>query len=126
MQPFFFIRTNNQYVKINFADIHWIEADRNYVRIVTKSKTHLVLLSLKQLETILPAQQFCRVHRSYIVSLDQVQSFDNYCIHLSAIPGQKRTGIPIGTQFRKLLYQRINLIASEVRRTEWAMVNGEW
>jgi len=116
MQPYFFIRTDNQCVKINFTDIAYVEANRNYVRIVAHNRVYLVLLSLKQLETILPSNSFCRVHRSFIVSLDCVVSFDQECMYLKVGQEHKKSIIPIGNQYRKFLHQNIMLVASEVRQ----------
>lgn len=110
-QPYFFIRLDNQCVKINYSDISFIEASRNFVRIITEQKTYLVLMSLKQAEAILPPQQFCRVHRSYILSLDKVSSFDYY--NAEIVYGGKKASIPIGHLYRDSLYQRITVVAYE-------------
>jgi len=115
MQTYFFIRTDNKCVKIKFHEIVYIEANRNYVKIVSETKAYLVLLSLKQLERILPENSFCRVHRSYIVSLDHVTCFDPDMINIAY--GNKKESLPIGTQYRKLLHQKIMVVASQVRHS---------
>jgi DNA-binding LytR/AlgR family response regulator len=115
MQPFFFIRSDHRYVKVPFADILYLEADRNYIRIACRDKTHLVLLSLKQMEDVLPAKMFCRVHRSYIVALSVIHSIDNNHVYLESIPNHKSLAIPVGSQYRKALNQHLNLVFSDVR-----------
>lgn len=115
MQSFFFIRTDNQCVKVNFSDIAYIEAKRNYVRIVGHQRAHMVLLSLKQLEAILPNNSFCRIQRSYIVSLDAVVSFDQECVYVQVGPGQKKATLPIGQNYKKFLHQKVKVVASPVR-----------
>lgn len=114
MQPFFFIRSDNRCVKINFGEIIYIEACRNYIRIITDTQTYMCLLSMKQMESVLPHQQFCRIHRSYIVSLDRLLSFDIDTVTFTA--GSKRQMLPIGLQYRKLLFDRVLVISSEVRQ----------
>ena len=69
MLNFFFIRTDNKYVKVNFHAISDVEACDNYVRRYTMhaNKSFIVLLSMKQMEKVLLCKLFCRVRRSYIV-----------------------------------------------------------
>jgi len=108
-QSYFFIRTDRQYVKIKFSDIIYIEACQNYVALVTDKGTHMSLLSMKQLDRILPKHQFCRVHRSCIVSIERVLSFDHDTVHLEG------KTIPMGERYRKQLEQRVIIVTSEVR-----------
>ncbi len=82
MLNFFFIRTDNKYVKVNFHEINYVEACGNYVRIVTPNKSFIVLLSMKQMEKVLPCKLFCRVHRSYIVALNSITAFDHELVYL--------------------------------------------
>jgi DNA-binding LytR/AlgR family response regulator len=116
MEPYFFVRTVNKCVKVNFSDILYVEARRNYVQIVTKEKSFLALLLLRQLEMLLPPKTFCRIHRSYIVSLDNVSSFDQECIYLQGLSPQKKPlFFPIGRHYRKSLYQKIIMVGNEPR-----------
>ena len=82
MQPFFFIRNNGRYVKLPVHEIMYLESKKNYVQVVTEQKTFLALITLRQLELELPAELFCRVHRSFIVSMNHVAAFDNDTVQI--------------------------------------------
>jgi len=107
-QPYFFIKTDGKNVKINFSEILYVEALKNYVRIVTPQKSWLALVSMKQMETALPAASFCRIHRSFIVSLDQLYAFNKHTAYLS----QHR--LPIGESYRDVLEQHVVLLGNTV------------
>jgi two-component system LytT family response regulator len=55
------------------ADIRWIGAEENYVRLCTGPETHLLRETMARLESRLDAQAFLRVHRSFIVNLNYVK-----------------------------------------------------
>jgi len=77
-----FVRHNRRFEKIDFSAIHYVEANLNYMRIVTADKIYMVLSTLEQVEEALPPAQFCRIHRSYIVSIAQIRTFDNHRVYL--------------------------------------------
>jgi len=60
-------------LKIAFSDILYIEGSRDYMKIYTAQRQYLVHLTMKKLEEMLPASQFIRTHKSYIVSLDKIR-----------------------------------------------------
>lgn len=107
MQPFFFIRQEGRNVKIDHSSILYIEARKNYTRLVMVDRTAMVLITLKQWEKVLPLDLFCRVHRGYIVSIGRMQSFDNKFVYL---PG---TTIPIGDQYKSALPEMVTIVAPE-------------
>lgn len=110
MHSSFFIRCNNRYVKINLQDILYLEAKKNYVQVVTIKEKHLALISLRQLEAELPPSLFCRVHRSFIVSLNHIAAFDHLTVQI------EKKQIPISEQFRDVLPGRVKIISSETRK----------
>lgn len=59
-----------------FAEVLFIEALQKYVRIHTTQQRIVTLMSISRLEEILPKGQFVRIHRSYIVKLDNIDSID--------------------------------------------------
>lgn len=109
IQPFFFIRSDGRYIKIAFADILYLESVKNYVRIVTGQKSWLVLMSLRYIEKELPADMFCRVHRSYVVSMYHIISFDNEMVQIA------HKQIPIGNRFRQALPARVKILNGDLR-----------
>lgn len=64
-----FVRYKEKMVKIVFNTILFIEAERNYCRIITQTKEYLLAMPMKTLEDKLPANQFQRIHRSHIVNV---------------------------------------------------------
>src|SRR6266536_1728626 len=109
MLNFFFIRTDNKYVKVNFHEISYIEACGNYVRIVTTNKSFIVLLSMKQMEKVLQCKLFCRVHRSYIVALNSIAAFDHELVYLD------NKQIPLSDFYKNILQEKVMIVLSEVR-----------
>lgn len=110
MQPYFFIDAGKQrFIKISFADIVYIEGCRNYVRLVTTKGSHMALLSLRQLETMLPPEKFCRIHRSYIVSIDCIQSFATDKVYIQ----DKVLPIGVSYSYSKALQKRITIVTNE-------------
>ncbi len=73
---YIFLKVEYQLVKVKLTDILYIEGLKDYVKVYLKDKPKpvLTLTSLKRLEEKLPPQHFMRIHRSYIVSLDHIDS----------------------------------------------------
>jgi DNA-binding LytR/AlgR family response regulator len=83
--------------KILFADIIYIESQREYVRIVTTRKEYISKMSTQQIEELLPAALFRRVHRSYIVSVSRIESFTAEIIEVNGV------SIPVGRAYRDII-----------------------
>lgn len=93
--PFVFIKDGTKLVKINFDDILFVQGLKDYVTIVTKTQKVVSLQRLKALESQLPADEFIRVHHSYIIALKAIDT-----IH----KGEVQIGthfIPISDSYRK-------------------------
>ncbi len=113
MQAFFFIRHEGRNVKVDFREILYIEARKNYTRLVMENRpTILVLVTLKHWERVLAAEAFIRIHRGYIVSIEKVQSFDNKYAYLGV------DKIPIGEQYRLALPGAVTILVNEGGRKE--------
>lgn len=81
---YLFLKVEYQLVKVMLKDIIFIEAYKDYVKVhlTNKPAPLLSLTSLKSLEDLLPAKQFMRIHRSYIVSLDHIQSITKNSVNM--------------------------------------------
>jgi DNA-binding LytR/AlgR family response regulator len=108
LQPFF-IRCDGKYIRIDIRDIRYLESLKNYVRIVTITKTYLVLMSMQQLEEELPQAHFCRVHRSFIVSIGHICSFDHESVYMDAVT------IPISPVYKNALQNKVKVLVSNTR-----------
>jgi DNA-binding LytR/AlgR family response regulator len=75
-QEFIFLKVEYQLVKVMLKDITHVEAYKDYVKVHLKSKPNplLSLTSMKNMEELLPSEKFMRVHRSFIVALDHIDS----------------------------------------------------
>jgi DNA-binding LytR/AlgR family response regulator len=71
---FFFIRENNNFVKIKVKKILYLKAMENYTQIFTNEGIHTTLLPLTVIEYKLPLSLFQRVHRSFVVNLSKISS----------------------------------------------------
>ncbi|MGD1894173.1 MAG: LytR/AlgR family response regulator transcription factor [Cyclobacteriaceae bacterium] len=88
-------------VKIN--DIHYIEGLKNYVSIYTQNDRIITLVNIRDLEKRLPASNFFRVHKSYIVAIDKINAIDgNQIILDNNLKSQKV--IPIGATYRPFFF----------------------
>ena len=74
---YLFIKAGHGQVKVNFADICYAEATGNYVNFVLKDSNITTRMTITEAEAILPADQFTRIHRSFIVAVDKVSKMDN-------------------------------------------------
>jgi len=101
---YIFIRKNSVLNKVYVKDILWAEAQGDYVTVVTPEKKFTLHITLKALEKKLPPVRFMRVHRSFIVQLEQIHSIDD-----SVISVNNRT-IPIGSLYRESFMKRINVL----------------
>ncbi len=94
---FLFLKSDYKIRRINFDDIIYIESLKDYVKVYLKNeqKAILSLTTLKAIESKLPESIFMRVHRSYIVNLNQVHTIDRYRIVFGSVY------IPIGEQYKE-------------------------
>jgi DNA-binding LytR/AlgR family response regulator len=75
-QKYFFIKADNKLIKIFFKDILFVEALQNYVTIHTSDKKYMSWLTFKSIEEYLPADQFLKCHKSFIVASSRVSSIE--------------------------------------------------
>lgn len=106
-QPFLYLRVDRKMIKVLFNDILYIEGLRDYIRIFTTTKTIITKHLLASLEEMLPSDAFLRIHRSYIVSISKIDSFNSDTIEI----GKKE--LPIGRLFKHDVNKLLN--ASTIR-----------
>lgn len=98
-----FIKSEYKLIRINLADILYIESLRDYIAIHTiAGKKIMSLESLRNMETILPEDGFMRVHKSYIVSLHRISFVEKNRIVINT------EYIPIGDSYQEKFFSRIN------------------
>jgi len=96
-EQFLFIKSEYKIRRINYADILYIEGMKDYVKVYLRSDPHPVLSinSLKTLESKLPASHFMRVHRSFIVNLDRIETIERFRIVFGKVY------IPVSDQYKE-------------------------
>lgn len=102
-QPdYIFIKTENRLEKINFEDIMYIEGMRDYRRIHTLTKKVMTLQNFGELEQLIPPSKICRVHKSYMVSIQKIESVERSRIFIG------NQVIPISDTYREHFFRLIN------------------
>jgi two-component system, LytTR family, response regulator LytT len=101
-----FVRADFRLNKINFTDICFVEAMKDYVIINTVNNSFTTHATMKEMMRILPEKDFIRVQRGFIVRLDKIFSIKDPNLVIEG----KMTVIPIGGLYRKALYSRLNMI----------------
>jgi DNA-binding LytR/AlgR family response regulator len=98
-----YVRSEYALIKIPFSDIIYLETMDDYIKIHRRSNdTVLTLMSMKKILQKLPQDQFIRVHRSFSVSVDDIESIRAKTITLKTID------IPIGRSYEKEIRQRFH------------------
>lgn len=98
-----FVKTDYKIQRIPFEEILYIEAKQNYSVIVTTKEKVMTLQHIKMMEEKLPANKFMRVHKSYIVSIDKINTIERSRIKIGAFL------IPIGESYRLFFLKRLGL-----------------
>jgi DNA-binding LytR/AlgR family response regulator len=89
-----FIKTQSRFERIDLKDILWLEAESNCTTVVTQAKNYLLTVTLSTLHERLNNPLFIRVHRSYVVNADLVDSFDGGRVFIN------KHEIPVSKQHR--------------------------
>ena len=74
---FIFVRVDRKMIKLNFDEIYYIESLSDYLKIQTAQKCITIREKISAIEEKLPQKQFLRIHRSFIVSITNIESFTN-------------------------------------------------
>jgi DNA-binding LytR/AlgR family response regulator len=91
---FIYLRADRKNIKVNFEDILFIESLKDYIKVVTKEKTIITNNSISTIEETLPVHLFIRIHRSFIVSIKNVESFTPELIQIG------KYELPISRSYR--------------------------
>lgn len=97
-----FVKTDYKLVRINTAEIIYIEGMQNYVIIYTTKEKIISLQTMKKTEEQLPSSQFVRIHKSYIVAINKINSIERNRIQIAD------QNIALGETYRDAFYNAIN------------------
>ena len=96
-----FLKVEYQLVRVALSDILYVEGLKDYVKVHLKStpRALLSLMSLRSMEEKLPARRFLRIHRSFIVALDKIESVRRFTVQIGT------ETIPVGEQYKEAFGQ---------------------
>jgi DNA-binding LytR/AlgR family response regulator len=95
MNEYIFVKHNYVFVKIKLADLLYVEADNNYVSLVTPDKKFLLRMSLGQLLDKVNYKALARIHRSFAVNINCIQSFNDQEVEIN------QQQLPIGRNYKE-------------------------
>ena len=101
---FIFIRDSNVVKRLKLDDILYAEAMGDYVKLHTPQRFYAIHSTLKAVEERLPASRFFRVHRSYVVAVDKIDTIQNGVLIIND------KSIPVADAYRGALNKRMNIL----------------
>lgn len=99
---FIYVKSDKKMVKVNLQDIYYFEALKDYVKIKVEGREVITYQTMNHFEKSLPSDQFVRTHRSFIVSLNKLDSFTANTLEIN---GRE---IPIGKLYKFNVLEKIN------------------
>ena len=96
-KDYLFVSIQLKKVKIHFSEILYIESQKEYVKIVTPDNSYLTKMSTHEIENILPDSLFKRIHRSFIIAIHKVRSFNSEMVEING------NNIPVGRGYKHVL-----------------------
>lgn len=94
-RDFIFVKSGYKSVKVNISDILYVEGMKEYVVIYTKTKKYTKLDRMKNIETLLKDQGFIRIHKSYIVSVANIEAVFGNTVEINGAQ------LPVGRSFKE-------------------------
>lgn len=91
---FLYFRSNKRMIKVFYRDILLVESLKDYIKIVTSTKTIVTKYVLASLEEMLPSNEFLRIHKSYIIAISKIDSYNAHSIQIA------NNELPIGRLYK--------------------------
>jgi len=99
IQPFYrehiFIRSNSKFFRISFADIIYVQGMKDYLKIHTAEHVIITHQTMGEMESILPAGKFIRIHKSYIVAFAHIKAVFGNSVEM------EKALLPIGLVYKE-------------------------
>ncbi|MCF8223915.1 MAG: LytTR family DNA-binding domain-containing protein [Bacteroidales bacterium] len=96
-----FIKDGYQYKKINLNDLEYIKGEGNYLRFKLKDSKAMARMTFSEIASRLPLEKFMRIHNSYIINLEKVNTISDNHVHI------ENTRVPIGSKYLNTLKKKI-------------------
>ena len=104
---FIFLKSDKKTIKVNIADICYIEGLGDYIKIYTSTQKYISNLSMKKIISVLPSDKFYRIHKSFIVAIDRIETIEGNMIKMNNVR------LPVGNNFRNDFLQFIKTHLAE-------------
>ncbi len=114
IKQYIFFRHKGALKKLDIDEIVVMEANDNYIKIIGMENFFTVRISLEAALKRLPSKKFIRIHRSYVVSLDYIESIDKGSVLL----GDKETTLPVSRQYYQKLARQLVVLDAETSSTK--------
>ncbi|WP_298540793.1 LytTR family DNA-binding domain-containing protein [uncultured Aquimarina sp.] len=98
---FIYLKVEKKMQKIFLKNILFIESLKNYIKIKTSDREIIAYKSISSIENVLPSARFLRVHRSFIIGIDHIDSFSTTEIELKGIK------IPVGRNYKTSVKEKL-------------------
>ena len=97
-----YFRSDRKMIKVNLSDILYIESLKDYIKVVSTSGTVITKQSISSVEETLPKEMFIRIHRSFIVALNKIESYSNELVWIG------KAELPISRMYRHEVEKVLN------------------
>lgn len=104
-ERFITLKTDQGMIDFLLDDIQYLQSWGNYIKLYTVDKTHLCTATTAEVERRLPKGQFIRIHKSYIVAISQIESFEVDIVSLKSL----QDGLPVGITYRRILAETLSI-----------------
>ncbi|MFZ6009646.1 MAG: LytR/AlgR family response regulator transcription factor [Bacteroidota bacterium] len=98
---FLYVRAERKMMKVMISEIQYIESLKDYVRIFLPGRQVITKQTITSLQEMLPEYDFLRIHRSFIVPIQKIESYNQNTVFIG------KAEIPIGPLYRQQFQQRI-------------------
>lgn len=102
-KDYMFVKTEYRMERIDFKDILYIEGQGAYLKIITKDNNVMTLQNFQNMGDLLPSDNFIRVHKSFIVGINKIESIEKNIIKIGKVR------IPVGAGYRDRFYNELRI-----------------
>lgn len=102
-ESYVYFRSDRKMVKVPLEDILYVESLKDYIKVVTPTKSIITKQSISSLEETLPKENFMRIHRSFIVSINKIESYSSESIEIA------KKEFPISRMYKHEVEKILNL-----------------
>lgn len=99
--PYVFVKDGYDWVRINLEELQYVESEGNYLTFQETGKKTLTRMTISEAIDLLPTDQFMRVHKSYIVSLDRIEKIERHQLTIGKVQ------VPLSGSYRDELLERV-------------------